>query len=160
MRFIVDESTGMAVVDYLCSAGHDVLAVAATMPGAADADILARAITERRILITNDKDFGELIFRTGKAHPGILLLRLRRERSQPRARGEGGPGSARRSAGRFVYSSDGKQRPDPACRRSVLIGPWSALVSQNTARTAWPAIAHAVPCFLASPLPVTTSFIR
>jgi predicted nuclease of predicted toxin-antitoxin system len=66
MRFLVDESTGAAVVEYLRRSGHDVLAVAETMRQEEDPPILTLAFDEARILITNDKDFGELIFRTGK----------------------------------------------------------------------------------------------
>ena len=86
MRFIVDESTGMAVAEYLREAGHDVLVVSATMPQADDTQILTRAANEERILITNDKDFGELVFRTGQVHHGVLLLRLRDESSMNRVR--------------------------------------------------------------------------
>ena len=56
MHFIVDESTGTRVVAYLRSLGHDALAVAEIMPQVDDLDILARAVSEGRILITNDKD--------------------------------------------------------------------------------------------------------
>ncbi len=86
MQFIVDESAGVAVVEYLRSIGQDVLAVGETMRQADDTDILARAVDEGRILITNDKDFGELVFRSGRAHPGVLLLRLRNEASANRVR--------------------------------------------------------------------------
>jgi predicted nuclease of predicted toxin-antitoxin system len=86
MRFIVDESTGVAVVEHLRGAGHDVLAVGESMPQASDKQILARAVSERRILITNDKDFGELVFRTGQIHSGVLLFRLRDESSDNRVR--------------------------------------------------------------------------
>jgi len=79
MKFIIDESTGTAVVEYLRSAGHDVLAIAETMPQATDDDILVRAVGEGRILVTNDKDFGELVFRSGQAHCGVVLLRLHDE---------------------------------------------------------------------------------
>ncbi len=83
MRFIVDESTGVAVVEYLRDSAYDVLAVAEAMPQASDAEILARAVVnEARILLTNDKDFGELVFRSGQPHHGILLLRLRDESSR------------------------------------------------------------------------------
>jgi predicted nuclease of predicted toxin-antitoxin system len=84
MKFLVDESTGSAVAEYLRSAGHDVLAVAEAMPQSEDPDILARAAGEGRIIVTNDKDFGELIFRSGKAHHGVLLLRLHDESSTNR----------------------------------------------------------------------------
>ncbi len=79
MRFLVDESTGAAVVEYLRRSGHDTLAVAEAMPQADDRDIIARAAREDRVLITNDKDFGELVFRSGWAHHGVLLLRLHDE---------------------------------------------------------------------------------
>jgi predicted nuclease of predicted toxin-antitoxin system len=86
MHFIVDESTGTAVVKYLRSVGHDVLAVAETMPQADDLDIVARAVGEGRILVTNDKDFGELVFRGDQAHHGVVLLRLHDERPANRVR--------------------------------------------------------------------------
>lgn len=86
MRFIVDESTGAGVVEYLRGTGHDVLAVAETMPQASDPDILTQAMSEGRILVTNDKDFGELVFRSSKAHSGVLLLRLHDESAANRVR--------------------------------------------------------------------------
>jgi predicted nuclease of predicted toxin-antitoxin system len=84
VRFLVDESTGAAVVGYLRSAGHDVLAVAQTMSQADDPDILARAAGEGRILVTNDKDSGQLVFCNGQAHSGVVLLRLQDESSANR----------------------------------------------------------------------------
>lgn len=84
MRLIVDESTGAAVVAYLRAAGHDVLAVAEAMPQADDLAILERAEHEARVLVTNDKDFGELAFRFGRTHAGVLLLRLHEDLSTKR----------------------------------------------------------------------------
>jgi len=66
MQFVVDESAGVAGVEYLRGAGHDVLAIAEIMPQADERDILTLA-SEKRILVTNDKDFGELVFRSGLA---------------------------------------------------------------------------------------------
>lgn len=86
MRFLVDESTGTAVAEHLRSMGHDVLAVGEVMPQATDHDILARAALEERIVVTNDKDLGELVFRSRQAHAGVLLLRLRDESSTTRVR--------------------------------------------------------------------------
>lgn len=86
MDFIVDESSGTAVVAYLRSVGHNVLAVAETMPQANDSDILVRAASEGRILVTNDKDFGDLVFRSGQAHQGVVLLRLHDESPATRVR--------------------------------------------------------------------------
>ncbi len=79
MKFLVDESTGAAVVGYLRSVGHDVLGVSELMPQADDQSILARAASEERIVVTNDKDFGQLVFRSCQPHRGVLLLRLRDE---------------------------------------------------------------------------------
>ncbi len=86
MKFIVDESTGMAVAEYLRTIGHDVIAVSEVMPRADDQNILFEAAREGRVLITNDKDFGELVFRRGKLHHGVLLLRLKDETSSNRVR--------------------------------------------------------------------------
>jgi len=86
MRFMVDASTGRSVAEFLRGLGHDVLVADDAMPGAGDHEILARAEAEKRIVVTNDKDFGELVFRTGKARQGILLLRLHDESRGNRVR--------------------------------------------------------------------------
>jgi len=65
------------VIDALRVKGHDVLAVKETMRGAADDLILARAQAEQRLVVTQDKDFGELAFRAKlPAASGIVLFRL------------------------------------------------------------------------------------
>ena len=57
--------------------GHDTTAIAHDYPSALkDSEVLAIATTEQRILITNDKDFGELIFRRGLTHAVVILFRL------------------------------------------------------------------------------------
>lgn len=86
MRFLVDESAGAAIVEYLRGANHDVVSVAEQMPQADDDEVLAWAVAEGRILITNDKDFGELVFRNKRPHRGIVLLRLADERSANRVK--------------------------------------------------------------------------
>jgi predicted nuclease of predicted toxin-antitoxin system len=58
-KFIVDECTGMSVVYFLRKLGYDTMSVSESMPQAIDADILQRAIVEERIVVTNDKDFGD-----------------------------------------------------------------------------------------------------
>jgi predicted nuclease of predicted toxin-antitoxin system len=61
----------------LADAGHDVTAIARDYPAAlTDEAVLAIADQERRILITNDRDFGELIFRQRRPHAGIMYFRL------------------------------------------------------------------------------------
>jgi len=86
MRFIVDECTGPAVARWLQSQHHDVFSVYEQARGLDDEDILQRAIVDNRILITNDKDFGEMIFREEKAHKGVVLLRLDSERAANKIR--------------------------------------------------------------------------
>jgi len=81
-RFIVDECTGPAVADWLNMQGFETISVFNELRGLKDKDILAIAIKERCIIITNDKDFGELVFKQNLAHKGIILLRLSDERSR------------------------------------------------------------------------------
>ena len=67
-------------VDALRTAGHDVAWVHADSQGCSDTDVLARANAEERVLLTFDKDFGELAFRHGMgAESGVVLLRLTAE---------------------------------------------------------------------------------
>src|SRR5258708_2799583 len=81
MRFLVDECTGPRVAEWLLSEGHEVVSIFDESRGLADPNVLAKALTENWILITNDKDFGELVFRERLKHHGIILLRLDDERS-------------------------------------------------------------------------------
>jgi predicted nuclease of predicted toxin-antitoxin system len=76
MRFLVDECTGSKVADWLRNIGHDVFSVYDESRGATDDEILTQAVEENWILVTNDKDFGELVFREGRAHRGVIFLRL------------------------------------------------------------------------------------
>jgi predicted nuclease of predicted toxin-antitoxin system len=76
MRVVVDECTGSVVARWLESLGHDVLSIGDDIPGLPDEDILDIAVRVDRVIITNDKDFGEMVFRDGRSHRGIVLLRL------------------------------------------------------------------------------------
>lgn len=81
MRFVVDECTGPRVADWLRIEGHEVFSVFNDARGATDDGVLAKALLEKSILITNDKDFGEMIFRERRPHAGIIFLRLADERA-------------------------------------------------------------------------------
>jgi len=61
MRFLVDESTGPMVAEWLRKNGHDVFSVFNESRGMPDADIIQKAFIDNRILVTNDKDFGEKV---------------------------------------------------------------------------------------------------
>ncbi|MEW6572207.1 MAG: DUF5615 family PIN-like protein [Bacillota bacterium] len=86
MRFIVDECTGPAVARWLRQNEHDVFSVYEEARGLDDESILQKAAAEDRILITNDKDFGEMIFRERKSHSGVILLRLEDESAENKIR--------------------------------------------------------------------------
>jgi predicted nuclease of predicted toxin-antitoxin system len=62
-----------------------VLAVSELSPGVDDPTVLARAESDRRILITNDKDFASLAFLQGQVSAGIVLVRLGSLRSAVKA---------------------------------------------------------------------------
>lgn len=76
MRFLVDESTGPSVAEWLHEQGHEVFSVYEMARGIDDDTIVQKAFNEDWILITNDKDFGEQVYREQKPHHGIVLLRL------------------------------------------------------------------------------------
>lgn len=81
MRFLADENFPVAAIEALEDAGHDVVCVAAVAPGADDTDVLAWAAREGRMLLTFDKDFGELA-RSSRlpAECGVLLFRIQMPR--------------------------------------------------------------------------------
>jgi predicted nuclease of predicted toxin-antitoxin system len=61
----------------LREAGHDIIAVADTKPGASDREVLDMAVAEDRILLTFDRDFGVLVYRAGVESPsGVVLFRF------------------------------------------------------------------------------------
>ena len=77
MHFLVNENITATVIEELRERGHDVLSAKESMRSKPDHLILARAQTEERIVVTHDKDFGELAFRSQlPASCGIILFRL------------------------------------------------------------------------------------
>ena len=76
MLWLADECIDAGLVDRLRAAGHEVLYVAEIASGWTDTAVVQRAQTEKRLLLTEDKDFGELVFRAGMSIPGVVLLRL------------------------------------------------------------------------------------
>lgn len=89
MRLLADECCAADLVDALRADGHDVCYVMETLPGASDTDVLRTAFEEHRIVLTEDKDFGGLVYRLRRPVHGIILLRFTvNERAQkvPRLR--------------------------------------------------------------------------
>lgn len=76
MRFVADEGCDFVVVRALRAAGHDVTAILEMAPRAEDTAIIDLAVREQRILLTEDKDFGELVYANARAASGVILIRF------------------------------------------------------------------------------------
>lgn len=76
MRWLIDECADAELALTLRQAGHDIVYIAEVAPRAKDAEILSRAENEKRLLLTEDKDFGDLVFRQAKPVPGVVLVRI------------------------------------------------------------------------------------
>ena len=81
MRFLVDECTGPKVAAWLRSQGHEIFSVFDEARGIEDDEVIQKAYDESWILITNDKDFGEKVYREHRPHRGIIFMRLADERA-------------------------------------------------------------------------------
>ena len=81
MRFLVDECTGPAVARWLREQKHEVFSVYEEARGIDDDAVIAKTFAENWIVITNDKDFGEKVYRERRPHKGVVLLRLEDERA-------------------------------------------------------------------------------
>jgi len=76
VRFLADECCDTATVDALRDDGHDVLYVIESLRGATDDIVLEHAFAENRVLLTEDKDFGELVYRLRYPAYSVILLRF------------------------------------------------------------------------------------
>jgi predicted nuclease of predicted toxin-antitoxin system len=77
MKFLLDENVEHRIATFLTAAGHDVQIISADYTaGLDDRTVLQRAVAEGRVLITNDRDFGELIFKEQLQHTGVIYFRL------------------------------------------------------------------------------------
>lgn len=76
MNLLADEGVDGPIVEKLRQEGHDVVYIAEMSPGIDDDTILRQANSNNALLLTLDKDFGELVFRQGLVHAGVVLIRL------------------------------------------------------------------------------------
>ena len=77
MRLCANENISKDCVVKLREGGHDVLWIRESAPGLADENVLVRVRRENRLLITFDKDFGQLVFQRGaQASRGVVLFRI------------------------------------------------------------------------------------
>ena len=78
MKFLLDANVEYRLAAFLTTLGHDVKTIALDYPTSLiDQAVLTLAVEEQRILLTNDRDFGELIFRQHVPHCGIIYFRLK-----------------------------------------------------------------------------------
>jgi predicted nuclease of predicted toxin-antitoxin system len=110
MRILANENFPPAAVNALRQAGHDALWVRTESPGISDRDVLSRAQLDTRVVVTFDKDFGELAFRSGlPAECGIILFRIAMpsqaflsKSTAIRASGDGHPESRQARVGSII----------------------------------------------------------
>jgi predicted nuclease of predicted toxin-antitoxin system len=76
LRFMADESCDFAVVRALRAEGYDVLAVAEVAPRSVDREVIEQASRDNRVLLTEDKDFGWLVFASQADSAGVMLIRF------------------------------------------------------------------------------------
>jgi|SRR3989344_8313648 len=81
MKFLLDENIGKQVAHFLQNLGHTTFRVREINPEIPDYEVLNLAVSKNSILITSDKDFGELVFKEKQPHTGVILLRLDDESS-------------------------------------------------------------------------------
>ena len=76
MNLLADESVDQPIVQRLRQEGHGVVYVAELSPGITDDEVLRQANRQKALLVTADKDFGELVFRQHRVHGGVVRVRL------------------------------------------------------------------------------------
>ena len=112
MKFLADESCAGPVIFALRQAGHDVLAIAEVAKGAVDERVIGRALSERRVLITEDRDFGELVYARGRRSAGVIFVKFhsRARNSKPAAVAETVAKLGARLQDAFVVVEPGRVR--------------------------------------------------
>lgn len=115
MRILADESVDGPLVAGLRTLGHDVVWAAEQSRGASDEALVTLARDDNRVIITSDRDFGELVFRRGARPPGVVLLRIRSRSASAllRAFQEHWPTVEARLPGHFIVFSRGRIRVRP-----------------------------------------------
>ncbi len=118
MRFLADENVSRLVIERLRNGGHDVVSIGETRAGAPDEDVLDAADTEAWILMTEDRDFGEMIIRQRLGVQGMMLLELDRlsNAAEAAAVAEAVATHADRLVGNLVVIEPGRIRVRPLPR--------------------------------------------
>jgi predicted nuclease of predicted toxin-antitoxin system len=85
-KFVIDVGVGKSVEDFLTEKGHKVTIIRSINPSLEDEKILNLAVKLKSIVVTMDKDFGELVYKSNKPHKGVLLLKLEDESAAEKLR--------------------------------------------------------------------------
>ena len=86
LKFLIDVGVGKKSRNGLKMRGYDIKNVRDINPRMLDREILKIAVSEKRMVITMDKDFGELVYNSGLLHAGVLLLRLEDAKSNEKVK--------------------------------------------------------------------------
>jgi len=108
MRFLVDESIGNRFAELLKNAGYDVVFSGDAMPQVADEKVLSFSAYDKRVLITADKDFGNLVFKLKIHVNGVILFRVLTR--DPEKRLEMVKDILDKAEGKFIVVSEGRIR--------------------------------------------------
>lgn len=108
MRLLIDANLGRKFTNLLNLAGYDAVHINDLLPKASDENVLSIAKREGRIIITNDKDFGELVFKLGILSTGIVLLRT--STTDPEKRFSMIKNALNKAKGKFVVVKEGQIR--------------------------------------------------
>jgi predicted nuclease of predicted toxin-antitoxin system len=112
VKFLTDVGVGKKVEDWLVENDYDIKTIRDLNPRMTDQEILRIAVQERRLVITMDKDFGEMVYRAGQQHTGVLLLRLKEANGAEKRRvvAEIVAGHADKLVGKFSVYQKGRLR--------------------------------------------------
>ena len=112
MELLADESCAGPVIRSLRAAGHDLVVIAEVAKGASDEWVMERAFVEGRILITEDRDFGELVDASGRPTAGVVFVKFhsRARRAKPEAVLEAVAKLGERLRGGFAVVEPGRVR--------------------------------------------------
>ena len=108
MRFLIDENLGDRFASIFSRYGYKAVFVGNIMRSAPDEKILSFAEKEKLIIITDDKDFGELVFRLKKPAQGIILFRT--SPTEPEKLFEMVHGVLNKAEGKFIVAKEGQIR--------------------------------------------------